>query len=341
MRARVRRRGDSGPAARGSAPACRAASRGHPHFARMPAPLCEGARTLVARHSQLASEILRAARDASRLRSARSQARAGRAGAAATAPDADTQPGRRPTAPLVDAATLCLIDQVRAAHGLRPLRVNTRTASGGRQRRSTTWCAGTTSPTTARPGLTPLALDLIRRATRRTPRACSTGQNIGWGTGRMRPRRAWSPRGWPRPAPRNHPHRRLSATSASASLRPCPRCCGGHHGRDLRDRVRRARPERPPAIETARSARRDVRTVVGSSCAAARRHAPRVGPRGGQARPRERRGTRPPSAPASEAGPPAEAIPSTRIAFSPRLSFSRPSLELTSSPESSRTRSRR
>ena len=54
-----------------------------------------------------------------------------------------------------------------------------------------------------------------------------------------------------------------------------------------------------------------------------------------------RRGTRPPSAPSSDAGPPADVMPSTRIAFSPRLSFSRPSLELTSSPESSRTRSSR
>ncbi len=55
----------------------------------------------------------------------------------------------------------------------------------------------------------------------------------------------------------------------------------------------------------------------------------------------ERRGTRPPRAPSSEAGPRAEEIPSTRIAFNPRLSFSRPSLELTSRPVNSRTRSRR
>ena len=55
----------------------------------------------------------------------------------------------------------------------------------------------------------------------------------------------------------------------------------------------------------------------------------------------DRPGTRPPSAPASDAGPPAAEMPSTRIAFKPRLSFSRPSLELTSRPESSRTRSRR
>src|SRR5215210_4248498 len=54
-----------------------------------------------------------------------------------------------------------------------------------------------------------------------------------------------------------------------------------------------------------------------------------------------RLGTRPAPAPASVAGPPRWAMPSTRIAFSPRLSFSRPSVEPTSSPESSRTRSSR
>ena len=59
------------------------------------------------------------------------------------------------------------------------------------------------------------------------------------------------------------------------------------------------------------------------------------------ARYRRRPGTRPPSAPASVAGPRGAAIPSTRIALRPSESFSRPSLEPTSSPLSSRTRSRR
>ena len=92
-----------------------------------------------------------------------------------------------------------------------------------------------------------------------------------------------------------------------------------HPRRDGRGRRAAARAGRPPA------------TGAG----------PRAAGGAGYGRRPWRRGTRPPSAPASEAGPPAEAIPSTRIAFSPRLSFSRPSLELTSSPHSSRTRSRR
>ena len=54
-----------------------------------------------------------------------------------------------------------------------------------------------------------------------------------------------------------------------------------------------------------------------------------------------RRLTLPLSAPGSSAGPRGGAMPSTRIAFSPRLSFSRPSVDEMSWPESSRTRSRR
>ena len=56
---------------------------------------------------------------------------------------------------------------------------------------------------------------------------------------------------------------------------------------------------------------------------------------------RTERGTRPPSAPGSEAGPRGAAMPSTRIALSPSESFSRPSVEETSRPVSSRTRSKR
>ena len=65
---------------------------------------------------------------------------------------------------------------------------------------------------------------------------------------------------------------------------------------------------------------------------------------GPQSRPRwscVQPGTRPPSAPRSEEGPRVGKMPSTRMAFSPRPSRSRPSLEPTSSPVSSRTRSSR
>ena len=55
----------------------------------------------------------------------------------------------------------------------------------------------------------------------------------------------------------------------------------------------------------------------------------------------ELRGTLPPSAPGSSAGPRGEAMPSTRIALRPRPSFSRPSVAETSWPQSSRTRSSR
>jgi len=53
------------------------------------------------------------------------------------------------------------------------------------------------------------------------------------------------------------------------------------------------------------------------------------------------RATFPPPAPGSSAGPLGEAMPRTRIAFRPKPSFSRPSVEETSWPQSSRTRSRR
>ena len=58
-------------------------------------------------------------------------------------------------------------------------------------------------------------------------------------------------------------------------------------------------------------------------------------------RSRPPRGTRPPPAPRSVAGPRGAAIPSTRIAFRPSPSFSRPSVEPTSRPLRSRTRSSR
>jgi hypothetical protein len=53
------------------------------------------------------------------------------------------------------------------------------------------------------------------------------------------------------------------------------------------------------------------------------------------------RETLPASVPGSLAGPPGPAMPSTRIAFRPSPSFSRPSVEVASWPQSSRARSSR
>ena len=150
---------------------------------------------------------------------------------------------------------------------------------------------------------------VARRATRRTRRASRSARTSRWGTGGYAtPATSW-PNGWPRP-----PHRESSspANTATRAWASPPRC--------------------PPSFEPRAARARRYAIEFGVAPALRQRRAAR--------RP-QRRGTRPPSAPASEAGPPAEAMPSTRIDFSPRLSFSRPSLELTSSPDSSRTRSRR
>ena len=83
-----------------------------------------------------------------------------------------------------------------------------------------------------------------------------------------------------------------------------------------------------------------ARTVERALAEPDRSRCPRGGCRG--TRPRGGyRGTRPPSAPGSEAGPRGAAMPRTRIAFSPSESFSLPSVEETSRPVSSRTRSKR
>jgi hypothetical protein len=106
-----------------------------------------------------------------------------------------------------------------------------------------------------------------------------------------------------------------------------------------RDRLRR--DSRPRS-----SGRRDA---SGSRARRGRRIPPRAAPALGCAprsqpsapQPSAGRRTFPASVPGSAAGPCGGAIPSTRIAFSPSPSFSRPSVEERSWPVSSRTRSRR
>ena len=140
--------------------------------------------------------------------------------------------------------------------------------------------------------------------------------------------------------------RRRTSASAPAPTPPPPGSCTRGCSRR-----RTAKSCSPPAYRDAGVGASPVR-ALGDRLALARRHLrrrvrhspPPLGraqAAGAQEARPVRRGTRPPSAPASDAGPPAEAMPSTRIDFSPRLSFSRPSLELTSCPDSSRTRSRR
>ena len=167
------------------------------------------------------------------------------------------------------------------------------------------WCAATTSPTSAPAGRR-RCRSSAPRATRSAHPASSIGQNLAWGTD-----------GWATPA------HIVAAWMASPP----------HRAIMLDERIPRRRGRATPAVPA----------VVGEGRAGAT-YAIEFGVRPlrrRQARLPERRGTRPPSAPASVAGPAAEAMPSTRIAFRPRLSFSRPSLELTSRPDSSRTRSSR
>ena len=210
-------------------------------------------------------------------------------------------------------ATLCLINraaQPRAACTLlRPNSSLARIASRPGQR---TWSAGDYFADYSLSGpVAAVAHDRLRLRSR-TPRArgCSTGQNIGWGTGAVRHARGHRARpGCTR--------RRTARIMLTARL----------------SRRRRRRGARRSAEDRSGSARRHVRA---SSPAARGASVARLAGRG---RSGAERG--PPSAPASEAGPPAAEMPSTRIAFRPRLSFSRPSLELTSCPDSSRTRSRR
>ena len=190
-----------------------------------------------------------------------------------------------PTCAAVDAATLCLVNRVRAAHHLRPLRANARTraASPASQVRHD-GRAGTTSPTC---GPTRPDAAGAGRARPRYPAhaaAFAVGQNIAWGTGRVRDAaNTSSPPGWPR--------RRTARSSSTARL---PR------------RRRRRDARRCPASLARRPARRDLRDGVRRPPASAERR--RIGRR--PSRPSARaagapRARAPPAAPASEAGPPA------------------------------------
>jgi uncharacterized protein YkwD len=81
----------------------------------------------------------------------------------------------------VDAATLCLIDEVRIAHRLHPLRSNSelRTLASSQVRNmvSLNYFADDRPP-----GLTPMSLIAATRYPARAT-SVSIGQNIGWGTG--------------------------------------------------------------------------------------------------------------------------------------------------------------
>jgi len=81
----------------------------------------------------------------------------------------------------IDAATLCLIDQERAAHGLRPLQVNSElhALASSQVRHMLSWDYFTDDRP---PGLTPMALIASTRYPSHA-KSLSIGQNIGWGTG--------------------------------------------------------------------------------------------------------------------------------------------------------------
>jgi len=81
----------------------------------------------------------------------------------------------------VDAATLCLIDNLRAAHHLRPLRINRelRSLATSQVKHMVSWDYFTDDRP---PGLTPMTLLDETRYPLHT-KSLSIGQNIGWGTG--------------------------------------------------------------------------------------------------------------------------------------------------------------
>jgi len=90
----------------------------------------------------------------------------------------------RPTAtngPRIASATLCLINQVRRAYGLRPLRSNgeLRKLAASQVDDMVSWNYFADDRP---PGLTPMALVSETRYTTHATRL-SVGQNIGWGTG--------------------------------------------------------------------------------------------------------------------------------------------------------------
>ncbi len=169
-----------------------------------------------------------------------------------------------PTRRRVDAATLCLIDRVRAAHHLRPLRSNHELQSGRHRARSTSMVRWRLLRRRAPAGQTPLAL-VARHAYPAHAARLSVGQNIAWGTGPTRPRpsivAAWMA---------SPPHRAIILTG------------------EYRD----AGVGVTPAVPSARSARGDTpaRPTRSSSARGARQLAPRrAWPPSGAARGRLRR----------------------------------------------------
>jgi uncharacterized protein YkwD len=104
--------------------------------------------------------------------------------AAGTAPSSCPGGDLSPTsanAARVDTATLCLIDQVRSAHRLRPLRANgeLRSLATSQVVSMVRWDYFADNRP---PGLTPMALIADTRYSAHTKKL-SIGQNIGWGTG--------------------------------------------------------------------------------------------------------------------------------------------------------------
>ena len=217
----------------------------------------------------------------------------------------------------------------------------------GRRRRSGASCSGSTSRAARRassaPPDDPLQHMLIERAARcgmrvgdplwvrlvdAAARARASVPTRPFEVGSRSPtRRPWNAGRWAL---------RWDGESATARRRRCPA--------GARARRRRAR-RRVPRRHDARGARRAGR-VRELAAARWRRPAARSGGNGApDARRSSQRlsvgGTRPPLAPASVAGARGAAMPSTRIAFRPRPSFSRPSVDETSRPVRSRTRSSR
>ena len=148
----------------------------------------------------------------------------------------------RPTATdtaLVDTATLCLIDQLRAAYRLRPLRANRELqAVAGEQatRMVRDDYFGDDSPSGQTPGTLIAALPYGAHAS-----SLATAQNLGWGT-----RSAATPAGMVTAWMHSPPHREVILTGAfrevGVGVSPAVPSILGHGaaGRDLRGRVRRA-----------------------------------------------------------------------------------------------------
>jgi uncharacterized protein YkwD len=82
----------------------------------------------------------------------------------------------------IDAATLCLIDQARVAHGLRPLQTN-RELQGVAVSQVKTMVRLDYFADDRPSGTTPAALIAATRYGERARGGLSIGENIGWGTG--------------------------------------------------------------------------------------------------------------------------------------------------------------